>query len=71
MAFLKVSQNSPVPVSFLIIKFQADACDIIKKETLTQVLLCEFCEFFRNTFLTEHAWTTASETQMNAFFTEL
>ena len=22
---------------------------------------CEFCEIFKNTFFTEHLWTTASE----------
>ena len=34
----------------------------IKKETLAQVLSCEFCEILMNTFFTEHLWTTASET---------
>ena len=36
-------------------------CNFIKKETLAQVFSCEFCEIFRNTFFTEHLWTTASE----------
>ena len=31
-----------------------------KKETLTRVFSCEFCEIFKNTFFTEHLWTTAS-----------
>ena len=26
------------------------ACNFIKKETLTQVLFCEICEIFKNTF---------------------
>ena len=30
------------------------ACSFIKKETLTQVLSCEFFEISKNTFLTEH-----------------
>ena len=30
---------------------QAEACNFIKKETLTQVFSCEFCELSRNTFL--------------------
>ena len=34
-------------VSFLI-KFQA--CNFIKKETLTQAFSCELCEIFKNTF---------------------
>ena len=33
---------------------------LIKKETLTQVFTCEFCEISKNTFLTEHLRTTAS-----------
>ena len=32
----------------------------IKKETPTQVFSCEFCEFFKNTFFTEHLRKTAS-----------
>ena len=32
----------------------------IKKETLAEVFYCEFCEIFKNTFFTEHLWTTAS-----------
>ena len=34
--------------------------NFIKKETLAQVLFCEFCEIFKNTFFTEHLRTTAS-----------
>ena len=33
----------------------------IKKETLAQVFSCEFYEICKNTFFTEHLWTTASE----------
>ena len=33
---------------------------LAKKETPTQVFSCEFCEIFKNTFFTEHLWTTAS-----------
>ena len=32
-----------------------------KKETLATVFSCEFCEIFKNTFFTEHLWTTASK----------
>ena len=31
-----------------------------KKETLTRAFSCEFSEIFKNTFFTEHLWTTAS-----------
>ena len=34
--------------------------NFIKKETLTQVLFCEFFEIFKNASFTEHFWTTAS-----------
>ena len=37
-----------------------EVSNFIKKETLTQVFSCEFCEIFKNNFCTEHLWTTAS-----------
>ena len=37
------------------------ACNFIKKDTLAQVLSCEICEISKNTFFTEHLWTTASK----------
>ena len=39
---------------------RAEACNFIKKETLGQVFSREFCEIPKNTFFTEHLWTTAS-----------
>ena len=48
--FLKISQNS---------KENTKAFNVIN-ETLAQVFSCEFCELFKNTFLTEHLWMTAS-----------
>ena len=36
------------------------ACNFITKETLTQLFSCEFCDIFKNTFLTEHLQTTVS-----------
>ena len=51
--FLEISQNwqenTCVRVSFLI-KLQTEACNFIKKETLTQVFSCEFWEISKNTF---------------------
>ena len=41
-------------------KFYASACNFIQKETLSQVLYCEFCEISKNAFFTEHLRTTAS-----------
>ena len=35
---------------------QALICNIIKKETLAQLLSCEFCEIFKNIFFKEHLW---------------
>ena len=31
-------------------------CNFIKKETLAQVLFCEFCEISKNIFFTDHLW---------------
>ena len=35
-------------------------CNFIKKETLAQVFSYEFWGIFKNTFVTEHLWMTAS-----------
>ena len=46
------------------------ACAIIKKETLTQVLSCEFCEIFKKTYSTEHRRDTVNKQalkQTNSF----
>ena len=48
-------------VEILAMKFLPQACNFNKKETLAQVLSCEFCEFFKNTYFEEHLRTTASE----------
>ena len=40
--------------------FVQNTGNFIKKEPLTQVFSCEFCEISKNTFFTEHLWTTAS-----------
>ena len=53
-------ENTCARISFLI-KLQAKVYNFIKKETLTQVLCCQFCEISKNTFFTEHLWATASE----------
>ena len=41
-------------------KYFLEACNFIKKETLAQMFSCEFCEISKNTYFTEHLWTTAS-----------
>ena len=40
-------ENTCARVSFLI---KLQACNFIKKETLTQLFSCEFCEIYKNTF---------------------
>ena len=54
--FLEISQNSKentcVRVSFIY--------NFVKKETLAQMLSCEFREISKNTFFTEHLLATAS-----------
>ena len=61
---LKKSQNSQektcTRVIFLNKVAGLQACSFIKKEILAQVLSCEFCEIFKNTFFAEQLWTTAS-----------
>ena len=37
-----------------------EACNFIKKESLAQVISCEFCEISKTTFFTEHLWATVS-----------
>ena len=49
---LNSQENTCAGVS-LLIKFQASACNFIKKENLVQLFSCEFCEISKNTFLTE------------------
>ena len=39
---------------------KGEACNFIRKETLTQVFSCEFCEISKNIFFTEHLWATVS-----------
>ena len=67
--FLEISQNSQentyASASFLI-KLQAEACNLIKKETLAHVFSCEFCEISKNSFFTEHHWATASKNTKTA-----
>ena len=60
---LEISQNPQEKTFTRVIKFLnkvAGLHDFIKKETLAQVLFCEFCEIFKNTFFTEHLRATAS-----------
>ena len=40
----------------------------IIKETLAQVLSCEFCDIFKNTFFTEHLRATAFVTYFFCYF---
>ena len=63
--FLKISQNSQentcVGVSILIKFTCLRPATLSKKDTPTQVFSCEFSEFFRTLFFSEHLRTTASE----------
>ena len=61
--FLKISQNSQenACVSLFFNKVAGlRPATLWKKQTLAQVLSCEFCEIFKNAFFTEHLWMTAS-----------
>ena len=50
--FRKIHRKTPVP--------EPEACNFIQKETLGQVFSCEFWQISKNTFFTEHLWTTVS-----------
>ena len=62
--FLEICKNSQENTcgrdSFLI-KFQALACNFIKKESLAQMFSYEFYKISKNTFFTERIRTTASD----------
>ena len=66
--FQEILQNSKENtcnrVSFLI-KLQGSACNFIKKDTLTQVFSCEFCEIFKNTFSYRTSPVAASEMSLH------
>ena len=51
---LSVLQKQPPEVFYT-----KKACNFIKKDTLAQVLSCEYCKIFKNTFSTEHFWATS------------
>ena len=46
--------------SLFIIKLQAFSLQVFQKETPTQVLSCEVCETFKNTYFEKHLQTTVS-----------
>ena len=56
-----VLRRCSVKKVFLNISQSPDACNFIKKETLTQVFSCEFCEIFRNTFFYRTPLVAASD----------
>ena len=58
--FAKLTGKHLCQSLFFLIKLQDWACNFTKKETLEHVFSCEFCEIFKNTFLTERLWTTSS-----------
>ena len=71
--FLEVSQNSQeytcARISFLI--KPAEVCNFIKRETLAQVLSCEFSKISKNTFFTEQLQETASLSSQSLDFHQL
>ena len=60
--FLKISQTSQenTCVGVFFMKLQAFSLQVFQKETPTQVLSCEVCETFKNTYFEEYLQTTAS-----------
>ena len=56
----KKERGNVLKYNLLDIDPEAVVQSFIKKETLTLVFSCEFYEISKNTFFTEHLWTTAS-----------
>ena len=56
--FLSMRQTIPAGCQLDILKPQT--CNFNKKGTLAQVFSCEYREILKNTFFTEHFWTTTS-----------
>ena len=51
--------------SLFSVKLQASDLQPCRKETRTQVLSCEICEFFKNTYFEEHRRTFASDLRIS------
>ena len=63
--FLEILHNSQenTYANSLCFNKVARPATLLKKRLLTQVFFCEFWEISKNTFYTEHLWTTASTEQ--------
>ena len=72
---LEISQNSQentcARVSVLIKLRRAQTSNLIKKETLVQVISCEFSKISKNTFFAEHLWTTSSGRDYHSYNSQL
>ena len=55
---MKKGVQTNVPKFLCCYSCRPKACNFIKKETVTQVFSCEFCENFKKTFLTENLRVT-------------
>ena len=51
---LKIQQNSQENTCARISESQAEACNFIKRATLTKVFFSELCKIFKNTIFIEH-----------------
>ena len=54
--FPKINRKTPAPESLFLRKWQIEVRNIIKKRGFGIGVLCEFCEIFKNIFLTELLW---------------
>ena len=57
---LNIHMKTQVPKFLFKQSCRPQARNIINKETMAQVVSCEFCEIFKNIFFTEHLRETAS-----------
>ena len=64
----RIHRKTPVPDSLFKWSYGSHLPTLLKKETLTQVFSCEFCEIFKNIFFTEHLRASASVFMQSTFF---
>ena len=68
MVFLEIWQNSQENTCARVSFLKPPACNFIRKETLSQVFSCEFCEISKSDLFAEHHRTTTSGFPQIIFF---
>ena len=58
--FRKIHRKTLQNQGLFLISCRLRPATLLKRGPLVQVFSCGFCDIFKNTFFTEHLWTTAS-----------